>query len=228
MATLTPTSGTTWCPISRGRFSSTYDGNTSSACEFKIYSYNQTCLSEWCWNTPVNVTHMNIHSANYHSNYSYIIRIYGRVNGSWVNLLGNVKIHMTNKGWYKITVSCDNCTGIRIVTVHLSGAPKPAIGEVSFDYVTAPPPEGKAVITSVEVPDSFTPNEPFNVVVHIRNDGGTDWLFVRLINSDTGSVIKENRGYLTGSGTGTWRWSVSVTLPQTTSFNGKVEAGHET
>ena len=90
-----------------------------------------------------------------------------------------------------------------------------------------PPEEGKAVIVKVEAPSEFTPNEPFNVVVHMRNDGGQDMIFARLINRDTGSVIKEISASIGGGG-GTWAWYTSVTLPQTTSFNGKVEAGHET
>lgn len=227
MATLTPTSGETWCTITGGKFSYTYDGYTWRACEFK--PYGQTCLSGWFWNTAVNITAMNIFSWNYHmSNYSYIQRVYGRVNGSWVILKDNVKIHMPNKSWFKLPVNCDNCTGIRIATLHESNVPAPTIGEVSFDYVTAPPPpeEGKAVITNVEAPSTFIPYEPFNIVVSLRNDGGDDKLFVDVINKDTGKLLSAYSGsYPAGSYRSV---SIRVIVPQETDFRGRLEAGHIT
>jgi len=97
-------------------------------------------------------------------------------------------------------------------------------------YVPPPPPpeEGKAFITSVVSPSSFTPNVSFDIVVRLRNDGGQDWIFARLINKDTGNLIKEDRRDLTGYGTGAWTWIISVSLPQETDFHGRIEVGHET
>lgn len=89
-----------------------------------------------------------------------------------------------------------------------------------------PPPEGDAAITSVEAPSSFTPNVPFSIAVHLRNNGGEDWLFARLINKDTGNIIIEDRRRIPSGSA--WTWIISVTLPQNTDFHGKVEAGHET
>lgn len=87
--------------------------------------------------------------------------------------------------------------------------------------------EGTAVIASIEVPDSFTPNVSFNVTVHLLNDGVGDMIFARLINKDTGATIDEGIRYIGGGG-GLGPLSFSVTLPQKTDFRGKIEAGHET
>jgi len=230
MAVIIPTSGQTWCTIIGGRFSYTYDGDIYRACEFK--PNNQSCLSNWCWNTPVNVTAINIFSGHYHeSNHAYIYMINGLVNGSWVRLLGGwgsgVKIHPTHKGWYKININCDNCTGIEIATMHPSGAPIPSISDINFDYTAAPPPpeEGKAVITKVEAPETFEPNKTFPIRVTFRNDGGGDYFFVRIINRDTGENIHELRVHLS-SGT-SWTTYHSINISQGTDFHCRAEAGHE-
>lgn len=95
-------------------------------------------------------------------------------------------------------------------------------------YVAPPPPpeEGKAVITKVEAPSTFTPNVPFNIVVHIRNDGGEDSIFAGLSNRDTGNPIKDEDRYMSDGET--WKWTISLMLSQKTDFHGRVEAGHKT
>ena len=226
MATLTPTGGKTWCTVTGGAFGYTYDGYTWRACEFK--DSTQSCISEWYWNTAVNVTAMNFFSWNYHE-HAYMYAIYGRVNGSWVKIVSGVHIHSTHNSWVKHRFNCDNCTGIRIITQHVPNVPRPTIGEVSFDYVTAPPPppppEGKAVITNVARPETFEPNKQFTVSVTIRNDGDDDYFFVRILNRYTNQNLSEIRLHLTPGSS--YTTAHRITLAQKTAFSGRVEAGHE-
>jgi len=88
-----------------------------------------------------------------------------------------------------------------------------------------PPEEGSATIISIYKSSTFTPGESFQVKPKVRNDGDDDTLFVRLINTDTGSTLKESTHY-TSSGA-TWEQSWTVIITQETDFHGRVEAGHE-
>jgi len=93
-------------------------------------------------------------------------------------------------------------------------------------YVPPPPAEGKARITEVTAPSEFTPDVPFYVKVRLVNDGGDDKLFFRLINSDTGTILREIiNPFITITGGG-WTISSKITLTQTTDFHGRAEAGH--
>ncbi|GAH82749.1 unnamed protein product, partial [marine sediment metagenome] len=83
MPTLSPTGGKTYCTVEVGKFSNTYlDDNIATGACFKK---NQTCLSEWYWDTPVNVTKFSIYSLYYYPD-SRINGIWGRVDGSWVKV----------------------------------------------------------------------------------------------------------------------------------------------
>jgi len=226
MPTLIPTGGLTYCTVETGSFPKTYDGYTATYCCFKR---NQTCLSEWYWNTPVNVTSFKILSLYYYPN-SRINGIWGRVNGSWVKVWDGTWKPAHNV-WDSKSIDCDNCTGIRISQTHVQQPSRPCIVDVKVDYTTAPPPpppppeEGKATIISITKPDTFTPGESFTVKHSTKNNGGDDTLFARLINTDTGAILKESTHY-TASGV-TWGEYWTITLTQTTDFHGRVEAGHE-
>jgi len=87
-------------------------------------------------------------------------------------------------------------------------------------------PAGKADFVSVSYPNRFTPNVPFTIVVNLKNNGGEDWIFARLINRDTGVTVKDERKFLAAGGTATWNWS--ITLSQGTDFHAGLEIGHET
>ena len=86
--------------------------------------------------------------------------------------------------------------------------------------------QGKAYLIEVIVPPNFTPNVDFHMKSRTRNDGGDDYLFVKLTNTDTGAVLKNyTNPWITQSG-GTWEHDMIVTLDQTTAFNWLVEVGH--
>jgi len=100
-----------------------------------------------------------------------------------------------------------------------------------FTIPVAVVPEGKAVIVDIVSPSSFTPNVEFKINVRMRNDGGADYLYVKLIDTDTGSVLKDFTSLFKvepGAADHDWRWeqSMNVTLPQITDFHGRIEAGH--
>lgn len=85
-------------------------------------------------------------------------------------------------------------------------------------------PEGKAVIVGVYAPSSFISGVPFTILIAIRNDGGSDDLFIRVTNIDTGEIILRfvlfvPSGVIDGRG-------ADVTLVQETDFNGLIEVGH--
>lgn len=218
MATLTPTGGTTYCPIYTGSFSYTYDGNTSTLC---CFSPMGSCLSEWYWDTPVNVTKLNLYTLNFYLN-SDIYQIWGRVNESWVELWSGTWV--PSNGWSSKAISCNNCTGIRIGQ-HLGSQQAAAcINEVTVDYEL--PPEGYATIVSIATPSTFTPGVQFRIRPTIRNDGAGDTLFVELTNTDTGAVFKPDPPEVYVSSGRNWVPSIWVTLTQTTDFHWLMEAGH--
>ena len=94
--------------------------------------------------------------------------------------------------------------------------------------VSLPPPEeGKATIVSITKPSTFTPGVSFHIKPKMRNDGGDDKLYVKLIDKDTGSVLKDYTSPTILSGN-IWEHDMIVTLTQTTDFHGKIEAGHIT
>lgn len=219
MPTLRPTGGTTYCTIEVGKFSNTYDDNIATGACFKT---NMSCLSEWYWDTPVNVTKFNIYSLYYYPN-SSIYLIWGRVNGSWVTLwTGEWK--PARDTWASKAISCDNCDGILIGQLHVSQPSRPCITEVRVDYEEIP--EGKATIVQIIKPDTFVPNEGFYIRPRMRNDGGEDIFFVRLTDTDTGRILKETTRATTLVADGIWTSPMPITLTQTTDFHGHIQFGH--
>lgn len=85
--------------------------------------------------------------------------------------------------------------------------------------------EGNADITNVDAPSEFTPGVVFGVDVSVKNIGETDTIFARVINSDTGELLKESSA--TVSGGSTRIFTFNIVLIQTTVFHGRIEAGHE-
>ena len=214
--TLIPTGGITYCTVESGSFSNTHDGYESTYCCFQT---GQTCLSEWYWDTPVNVTSFNILSIFYVLD-SCISKIWGRVNSSWVQIWDD-EWQPQHAYWDSINVSCDNCTGIRISQTHNIQPSDPCIMEVSIGYETM---EGEATIVSITKPDSFTPGVQFYIRPLITNVGGGDTLFVTLTNIDTGAVLDEQEIYVSSGRN--WTPYMYVTLTQTTDFHGLLEVGH--
>lgn len=84
--------------------------------------------------------------------------------------------------------------------------------------------EGKAVIVMVYKPPNFIPNKAFGMSVRAENEGGSDLMFARITNIDTGEIIVERVIFVLG-GNG-WDCPCFVTLTQTTDFHGRVEVGH--
>ncbi|GAG91958.1 unnamed protein product, partial [marine sediment metagenome] len=104
MPTLRPTDGDTGCAVEVGKFSNTYDGNIATGACFQK---GGTCLSWWLWDTPVKVTKFSIYSLYYYPN-SSIYLIWGRVNGSWVELWTGEWMPARDT-WASKAISCDNC-----------------------------------------------------------------------------------------------------------------------
>jgi len=219
MPELIPTGGLTYCTVEVGSFSHTYDDSVSTKACFKM---NQSCLSEWYWNNPVNVTKFRILSQFYYP-YSRINKIWGRVGGSWVEVWSGTWKPSVGVVSSK-TISCNNCTGIRISQTHVTQPLRTCIIDVRVEYeeVVA---EGKAVITSIEAPSEFTLGVGFNINVTIRNDGGDDDFFDTITNKDTGAVISRGSTHII-SGTSSTLRHINIVLTQTTTFHGRVEAGH--
>lgn len=90
--------------------------------------------------------------------------------------------------------------------------------------VHIPPKEGKADLIYVDKPSNFTPGVSFGIDISVKNIGETDTIFARIINSDTGGVVKESSVSLAGGLTKLFTFN--VVLVQTTEFHGLVEAGH--
>jgi len=217
MATLTPTSGTTSCPVYLGAFSWTYDEHTSTICMFR----EGTCTSEWYWSTPVKVTKFNIF-AHYYQFDSYITGIWGRVGGDW-SLLWSGIWNPGHAFWDSKVISCNNCTGIKISQVHALQTLKSGIAEVTVDYDVIP--EGSAEIMLVTAPPSFTPGVSFGMSVVLKNVGSVaDTLFMRIKNV-AGGVLCEQTAYVT-PGTIAPALSCIINLDQITNFYWLVEAGH--
>jgi len=88
-------------------------------------------------------------------------------------------------------------------------------GEASFIWVTAPP--------------EFTPNVPFNIDVTVKNIGGTDDIFSRIVNQDTGNgppqTLSEKVENIAGGGQHVF--SHTITLSQTTYFHCLIQIGHD-
>ncbi|GAJ06381.1 unnamed protein product, partial [marine sediment metagenome] len=99
---------------------------------------------------------------------------------------------------------------------------RPCILEVSVGYDIIP--EGKATIVSITKPSNFTPGVPFYIKPKIRNDGGDDKLYLRIIDKDTNTELKH--GYITLAAGKEYMPTWKLTLIQTTDFHGKLEAGH--
>ncbi|GAH67916.1 unnamed protein product [marine sediment metagenome] len=91
--------------------------------------------------------------------------------------------------------------------------------------VSLPPTEeGKATIISITAPATFTSGVPFTIKPKIRNDGGDDKLYLRIIDKDTNTELKH--GYITLAAGKEYVPTWSITLTQTTDFHGELEAGH--
>jgi len=248
MPTLRPTGGLTYCTVESGGFVKTYNGSVMDGCTFKM---NQSCLSQWYWDNPVNVTKFNIYSLRYYPT-SSIIAIWGRVDGNWIEVW-NGDWKPSSDTWDSKVITCNNCTGIRISQKHVMQNWTSAIMEVSIDYVTCsditapfacyaygcywwndschaepkpPPVEGNAHITRISAPSEFTPNVPFYVAVDVTNDGGDDKLFFKFINSDTGEILREIAPSTIIKTGQIWSLNNKVVLTQTTAFHGRVESGH--
>jgi hypothetical protein len=90
-----------------------------------------------------------------------------------------------------------------------------------------PPPaeEGKGAIVSVTAPSSFTPGDTVDLIIRIINNGGTDDMFIRVKNKDTGAVIADRKTVKVAAG-GSDVWVPSIKITQTTDFHGTVEVGH--
>jgi len=87
--------------------------------------------------------------------------------------------------------------------------------------------EGKAGITRLEVPDSFVPGTDVPFAALVKNTGGEDDFFFRIVNRDTGGVICSASFHLRSGRT----WEIPALkchITQTTDFHGRAEAGHET
>lgn len=220
MPTLRPNGGTTYCTIEVGKFSNTYDGNIATGACFRK---DQTCLSEWYWDTPVKVTKFSIYSLYYYPD-SRINAIWGRVNGSWVLVWGWGEWKPARDTWASKNISCDNCTGIRISQTHHPQPSRPCITEVRVDYEAIP--EGEATIVSITKPPNFTPGVQFDIRPKMRNDGGEDIFFVRLTDRDTGATLKLTTRSTTLLPGGTWTSPMYITLDQTTDFYGRIQFGH--
>lgn len=96
-----------------------------------------------------------------------------------------------------------------------------------FDTGTIPvAAQGKAVIVGVTVPSSFTPGVPFDIDTTIRNDGEDDYLFGRLVDTDTGDTLDEFTTLKKIYAGYSWVYDVTLTLDQTTAFNWLIEVGH--
>ena len=94
--------------------------------------------------------------------------------------------------------------------------------------VSLPPPEeGKATIISISKPSTFTSGVSFHIKSNVRNDGGDDNLYVKLIDKDTGSVLKDYTSPTISSGN-IWEHDMIVTITKETDFHGTIEAGHIT
>lgn len=179
--TLRPTGGTTYCTVETGLFSYTYDGSTTTGACFKK---NQNCLSEWYWTDPVNVTKFNIRSHYYYPN-SIIRAIWGRVNGSWVQVWGYADWKPKHAAWDSKTISCNNCTGIRISQKHAVQPSRPCITEVTVDYETVEKPT--AVIHQPS--DGATVTSP----VYFRGEGKPTETFLQLMWYDGNKLIHYDR-----------------------------------
>lgn len=225
LATLIPKSGQTYCTVTLGAFSYTYDNNVSRSCGFKT---GQSCLSEWHWDNPVKINAILLHTKNYDKD-NYIYAAWCLIGDSWVSVVsGNT--YMTTNVWFTLGFDAkDNCTGIRIAQYHKTGAAIPYINEVSIQYIVPPPPpseEGKAAIVSIIAPSEFTPGDTVNITTKILNQGYTDSLFTRLKNKDTGTSLADKT--VTVLENKTYDWITSIKITQTTDFHGLIEAGHVT
>ena len=85
---------------------------------------------------------------------------------------------------------------------------------------------GKATITSISKPATFTPGVTFKITTRARNDGGSDNLFIQLVNKDTDAIIKKYTSPGLIPPGGEHAYTMVITLTQTTDFHGRIEAGH--
>lgn len=106
------------------------------------------------------------------------------------------------------------------------------LGEVQDDTETftvevagVPPPEGNAQIENLNYPSEVNPGQSFNVTYTARNIGGTDTLWGRIIDRDTGQVIPGSEWQQMISGGSTKNVSTQFS-GITADFHGRVEAGH--
>lgn len=216
MVLVTPKSGKTYCTITSGKFSDTYDGSTSTSCGFIT---GVTCLSEWYLDNPSTVDGIRIHSKNYDKD-NYLYKVWCLIGSSWSEIWSGT-LNLPNNSWYYFSFTPQkNCTGIRIGQYNKTGAATPYINEVSIDYI----PEGMAGTPIVDVPSEFVPSVPFTINATVSNDGGTDDIFAQVRDRDTQKVLSQQTANIVGGGKKTF--SFNITLTQTTDFRGKVEAGH--
>ena len=92
-------------------------------------------------------------------------------------------------------------------------------------YVPTPPEEGMAVITKLEVPDSFVPGTDVPFMALVKNTGGDDDFFFRIVNTDTGDIVCSTSSHLRSGRT----WEIPALkcrITQETDFHGRAEAGH--
>lgn len=85
--------------------------------------------------------------------------------------------------------------------------------------------EGEAAFIWVTAPSEFTPYIPFDISVTVQNNGGTDDIFSRIINQDTGTVISELVEHVVGGGQHVFVHT--ITLTQNTYFHCLIQIGHE-
>ena len=85
--------------------------------------------------------------------------------------------------------------------------------------------EGFAHIVNIDAPSSAAPGEIFNIVIEVKNTGGDDVIFTKIIDTDTGELVSELRTNISGGGTGTFLHQ-ELTMPDR-DWNLRIDAGHE-
>jgi hypothetical protein len=139
----------------------------------------------------------------------------------WTKTCGSHYTEWATWTWWDIGMSYGSGTGyikIFVDDVHLGRTSNYTMSGVDY---------GIADIVVVEYPSVFVPDVAFDVVVSLTNIGDfDDNLFIKITNVDTGELLDEVY-YFVPAGTSILVPHVfTLTLSQTTEFNGLIEGGH--
>ncbi|GAH74516.1 unnamed protein product, partial [marine sediment metagenome] len=121
---------------------------------------------------------------------------------------------------FEYTIPAGTSPGSYVVTAKETHSSTLRITSVTVEEIV----EGKATIVSITAPASFTTGVPFYIKPKIRNDGGDDKLYLRIIDKDTNTELKH--GYITLAAGKEYMPTWKLTIIQTTDFHGELEAGH--